>query len=129
MLLTIAAMETAGILQNFAGLLNRFLPNEEVIVTALGLVSSIVDNIPVTAATMGMYDLNIYPIDSKLWEMLAYAVGTGGSILLIGSPAGIVAMGMEKINLGWYVRKITFPVIFGYVLGIYSFLMIYKLLN
>ena len=94
----------------------------------MGLLSAIIDNVPLTAATMGMYSLSSYPADSKLWEMIAYSVGTGGSILIIGSAAGVVVMGMEKISFGWYLKKVSLPVLIGYLLGIGSFLMIYHVI-
>ena len=72
--------------------------NQSIIVMVIGLVSSVIDNVPLVAATQGMYDLSLYPTDSFLWEFLAYCAGTGGSILIIGSAAGVAAMGMEKIN-------------------------------
>ncbi|MDO8580223.1 MAG: sodium:proton antiporter, partial [Candidatus Omnitrophota bacterium] len=84
----------------------------------MGLLSAVLDNIPLTAAVMGMYHLAQYPIDSKLWEMTAYCVGTGGSILIIGSAAGVVAMGMEKIRFGWYFKKVSFYALLGYFGGV-----------
>ena len=128
-LLAVAALETAGILGSLALRMDHYFNNKDVIATVLGLLSSIIDNVPLTAATMGMYPLSSYPADSKLWEMIAYSVGTGGSILIIGSAAGVVVMGMEKISFGWYLKKVSLPVLIGYFLGIGSFLLIYRVIN
>ncbi len=126
-LLTIAAIETAGILKSLASWMDTYLGNKDLIATFMGLISSIIDNVPLTAATMGMYNSNSYPVDSKLWEMIAYSVGTGGSILIIGSAAGVVVMGMEKISFTWYLKKISLPALIGYLAGIFSFLVIYRI--
>ena len=128
-LLAVAALETAGILGSLALRMDHYFNNKDVIATVLGLLSAIIDNVPLTAATMGMYPLSSYPADSKLWEMIAYSVGTGGSILIIGSAAGVVVMGMEKISFGWYLKKVSLPVLVGYFLGIGSFLLIYRVIN
>ena len=128
-LLAVAALETAGILGSLALRMDHYFNNKDVIATVLGLLSAIIDNVPLTAATMGMYPLSSYPADSKLWEMIAYSVGTGGSILIIGSAAGVVVMGMEKISFGWYLKKVSLPVLIGYFLGIGSFLLIYRVIN
>ncbi len=127
-LLAVAALETAGILKSIALGMDQYFRNKDIIATILGLLSAIIDNVPLTAATMGMYDLSSYPTDSKIWELLAYSVGTGGSILIIGSAAGVVVMGMEKINFFWYLKKISFPTLVGYFAGIFSYLGIYRLL-
>ena len=128
-LLAVAALETAGILGSLALRMDNYFNNKDIIATVLGLLSAIIDNVPLTAATMGMYPLSSFPADSKLWEMIAYCVGTGGSILIIGSAAGVVVMGMEKISFGWYLKKISLPVLIGYFLGVGSFLLIYRVIN
>ena len=87
------------------------------IVLIIGVVSAVVDNVPLVAASMGMYDLAKYPPDHFLWEFLAYCAGTGGSILVIGSAAGVAAMGLEKIHFFWYVRNISGPALLGYLAG------------
>ena len=127
-LLAVAALETAGILGSLALRMDNYFYNKDIIATVLGLLSAVIDNVPLTAATMGMYPLSSFPADSKLWEMIAYCVGTGGSILIIGSAAGVVVMGMEKISFGWYLKKISLPVLIGYLLGIGFFLMIYHVI-
>jgi len=124
-LLTVASLEVSGILQHCAAWLDTTIGNKDIIGTILGLLSAIVDNVPLTAATMGMYSLNAFPTDSKIWELLAFAAGTGGSILIIGSAAGVVVMGIEKITFTWYLRKISLPVLIGYLAGILSYSAIY----
>lgn len=97
--------------------------NQAIIVSIFGLVSAIVDNVPLVAASMGMYSLTEFPPDSFLWEFLAYAAGTGGSILIIGSAAGVAAMGIEKIEFFWYVRKISFYALIGYIGGAVTYVL------
>lgn len=128
-LLAIGALETSGILTQMATWMDNTIGNKDVIVTSLGLLSAIIDNVPLTAACMGMYDLTAFPADSKLWEMLAYAVGTGGSCLIIGSAAGVVVMGMEKINFIWYMKTITVTALIGYFAGIFAYLGIYAMMH
>jgi Na+/H+ antiporter NhaD/arsenite permease-like protein len=102
--------------------LNQTVGHIDVIVLLIGLVSAVVDNVPIVAAAMGMYDLQTYPMDSKLWEFLAYCAGTGGSILLIGSAAGVAVMGMEKLEFGWYLRHISWLALLGYLAGAATYL-------
>lgn len=116
-LLAIAALQTSGILTVMATWLAEEIGNQSIIVMVIGLISSIVDNVPLVAATQGMYSLSQYPMDDFLWEFLAYCAGTGGSILIIGSAAGVAAMGMEKINFFWYVKKISWLALLGYFAG------------
>jgi Na+/H+ antiporter NhaD/arsenite permease-like protein len=116
-LLAVATLEHAHILTTLAQWLDSTVGSQTVIVFVLGLVSAIVDNVPLVAASMGMYSLAQYPADSFLWEFLAYAAGTGGSILIIGSAAGVAAMGIEKIEFFWYVRKISLLALIGYISG------------
>lgn len=116
-LMAIAALQTSGILTVMSQWLADKVGNQSVIVMIIGLVSSVVDNVPLVAATQGMYSLADYPMDSYLWEFLAYCAGTGGSILIIGSAAGVAAMGMEKINFFWYVKKISWLALIGYFAG------------
>ena len=86
-------------------------------VITIGLLSSIIDNVPLVAAVQGMYDLTIYPTDHYFWEFLAYCTGTGGSALIIGSAAGVAAMGMEKISFFWYLKRISLLALLGYFAG------------
>ncbi|HLN73777.1 MAG TPA: sodium:proton antiporter NhaD [Prolixibacteraceae bacterium] len=115
-LVSISALESTGILDTAAAWLNANLPNENTIIIAIGLLSSIVDNVPLVAAAQGMYDV-VYPADHYFWTFLAYATGTGGSVLIIGSAAGIAAMGIEKINFFWYLKKISLLALLGYLAG------------
>ena len=92
---------------------------------SLGLLSSIIDNVPLTAGVMGMYDPSIYPMDSKIWELSAYCLGTGGSLLIIGSAAGVVVMGMENIKFSTYLKEITIPALAGYFCGLILLLLMY----
>ena len=123
-LLAVSALEAAGILTETAKMLSDVFHNNDIIVTLLGLASAIIDNVPLTAATMGMYDMHTYPMDHRIWEMLAFAVGTGGSVLIIGSAAGVVVMGMEKITFGWYMRRISLPCLIGYLAGIGAYIVL-----
>jgi len=95
----------------------------------IGLVSALVDNVPLVAASMGMYSLQQYPADSFLWEFMAYCAGTGGSILIIGSAAGVAAMGLEKIDFLWYMRKISGLALIGYLGGAIFYIVEYRLLH
>lgn len=123
-LLCISALQTAGVLQVIADGMDAAIPSKSLIATLLGFFSAIIDNVPLVAATMGMYSLETYPIDSSLWHMIAYAAGTGGSMLIIGSSSGVALMGMEKIDFIGYMKKATIPVGLGYLggMGIYVLL-------
>lgn len=116
-LLAVACLEHAGLLTMLARWLEATIGRQDVIVVVLGLLSAIVDNVPLVAATMGMYDLGHYPADSFLWEFIAYCAGTGGSILVIGSAAGVAAMGLERIEFLWYARRIAGVALAGYLAG------------
>lgn len=128
-LLAVATLEHTHILTNLAGWLNKVVGREDLIVTIIGMVSAIVDNVPLVAASMGMYSLSQYPTDSFLWKFMAYCAGTGGSILIIGSAAGVAAMGLEKIHFFWYVKRISGLAIVGYFAGIVAFIVQYKLMH
>lgn len=116
-LLAVACLEHAGLLSMLAKWLDASFGRQDVIVVILGLLSAVIDNVPLVAATMGMYDLAHYPTDSFLWEFIAYCAGTGGSILIIGSAAGVAAMGLERIEFLWYARRIAVPALAGYLAG------------
>lgn len=126
-LLAVGALEATGVLRNLAESLSRSVGNLDVIVLLIGLVSAVVDNVPIVAAAMGMYDLKTYPPDGKLWEFLAYCAGTGGSLLLIGSAAGVAVMGMERLAFGWYLRRISWLALIGYAAGALVYLAEYAL--
>jgi Na+/H+ antiporter NhaD/arsenite permease-like protein len=128
-LLAIASLEHTHILANLAKWLDQAVGRQDVIVTIIGLVSAIVDNVPLVAASMGMYDMAQYPPDSFLWEFMAYCAGTGGSILIIGSAAGVAAMGLEKIHFFWYVKRISGLALIGYFGGIIAYIIQYKLMH
>lgn len=128
-LLAVAVLEHTHILTNLAGWLTKTVGREDVIVTIIGLVSAIVDNVPLVAASMGMYSLAQYPPDAFLWEFMAYCAGTGGSILIIGSAAGVAAMGLEKIHFFWYVKRISGLALVGYFGGIIVYIVQYRLFH
>ena len=128
-LLAVAILEHTGILGALAAWLDQAVGRQDVIVTIIGLVSAIVDNVPLVAASMGMYSLAQYPADSFLWEFMAYCAGTGGSILIIGSAAGVAAMGLEKIHFFWYAKKIAPLALIGYFGGIAVYIVQYKMFH
>lgn len=116
-LLAVATLEHTHILTSLAQWLDQTVGRQDLIVLIIGLVSAVVDNVPLVAASMGMYDLAKYPTDSFLWEFMAYCAGTGGSILIIGSAAGVAAMGLEKIDFFWYAKRISALALIGYLAG------------
>ena len=116
-LLAVATLEHTHILTSLAQWMDQAVGRQDVIVMIIGLASAVVDNVPLVAASMGMYSLEQYPTDSFLWEFLAYCAGTGGSILIIGSAAGVAAMGLEKIDFFWYVKRISGLALIGYLAG------------
>jgi NhaD family Na+/H+ antiporter len=126
-LLAVATLEHSHILNAVATWLDQTIGRQDIIVIIIGLVSAIVDNVPLVAASMGMYDIAQYPADSFLWEFIAYCAGTGGSILIIGSAAGVAAMGLEKIRFGWYVKKISWLALLGYFAGIAAYIVQYNM--
>jgi NhaD family Na+/H+ antiporter len=116
-LLAIGCLESTGLLQSLAISMSNIVGNQDLIILIIGLVSAIIDNVPLVAATMGMYDLRSFPTDHRIWEFLAYCAGTGGSILIIGSAAGVAIMGMEKIDFLWYLKRISLLALLGYFAG------------
>ena len=123
-LLAVSVLESLHILAGLADWMNATIGNQNVIVYLIGLLSAVVDNVPLVAASMAMYDLNSYPMDSSLWAFIAYCAGTGGSILIIGSAAGVAVMGLEKIDFIWYFRKISFIAFLGYTAGAIAYLLL-----
>jgi Na+/H+ antiporter NhaD/arsenite permease-like protein len=113
-LICISALEAVGLLSDTAVWLDKNIGNSDIIVVCMGLLSAIVDNVPLVAAAMGMY---AYPADHTFWLFLAYCVGTGGSVLIIGSAAGVAAMGIAKIDFFWYLKRITPLALAGYLAG------------
>ncbi len=143
-LMAVAALESAGVLSDMAGWLDRKVHEVYVITGAIGLLSAVVDNVPLVAAAMGMYPvadagsiaasadpayLQAFVQDGTFWQLLTYAVGTGGSLLIIGSAAGVVAMGLENIRFGWYLRRISLPALAGFAAGMAVILAEHLLLH
>ncbi|MEZ4804481.1 MAG: sodium:proton antiporter NhaD [Bacteroidia bacterium] len=124
-LLAIGTLQGTGILSELAVWMDDSIGDKNLIVMSIGLLSAIVDNVPIVAATMKMYSMDVYPVDAKLWEFIAYAAGTGGSCLIIGSAAGVAVMGMEKIDFIWYLKKISWLALVGYIAGALVYLAIY----
>ncbi len=123
-LAAITALESYGTLEKLAEALNHSIGNLNIIVIIIGILSAIVDNVPLVAAAMGMYGLEQYPTDSTLWQFIAYCAGTGGSILIIGSAAGVAAMGLERINFIWYLKRIGPLALLGYLAGAGVYLLL-----
>jgi NhaD family Na+/H+ antiporter len=122
-LLSIGALQSTGVLRSLAGWMDSAIGNINIITILIGILSSIVDNVPLVAATQGMYSLDQFPTDHYFWEFLAYCAGTGGSALIIGSAAGVAAMGLEKIEFFWYIKKISWLALIGYFAGAAVFLL------
>lgn len=127
-LLSVDSLEAAGLLGEAAQWLDVHVKSQPVIATLIGIFSAIIDNVPLVAATMGMYDLQTYPMDSSLWLMIAYAAGTGGSILLIGSSSGVALMGLEKVRFGAYLKRASLPALAGFLLGMFVYLLMNSML-
>lgn len=123
-LLSVNALEIVGILKDLAQWLSKEVPSQPMIATLIGLFSAIIDNVPLVAASMGMYSIKEFPMDHSLWHMIAYAAGTGGSILIIGSAAGVALMGLEKIHFMPYLKKAALPTLLGYLGGMGIYLLI-----
>ncbi|MGC1515197.1 MAG: sodium:proton antiporter NhaD [Maribacter sp.] len=120
-LLAVAALESLGMLFHYAESLNEAIPNTDLVVLLFGVGSAVIDNVPLVAASMGMFG---QVLDSPLWHFIAYSAGTGGSMLIIGSAAGVVAMGMEKIDFFWYLKKITWLAFIGFISGAGVFVLL-----
>lgn len=124
-LLAVASLQSAGVLSGTANWLDGALSNPTLIILIIGVLSAVVDNVPLVAASMGMYSLQHYPTDDFFWTFLAFCAGTGGSMLIIGSAAGVAAMGMEKIGFFWYLKNISWLALAGYAAGAGAFLIIW----
>jgi NhaD family Na+/H+ antiporter len=122
-LLSVSALQTAGLLDSIANWLLQDVKNLPLIATLIGFLSAIIDNVPLVAATMGMYSTDVFPMDHSFWHMIAYTAGTGGSLLIIGSSAGVAMMGMEKMDFLTYVKHATFPVLIGFLGGMGAYLL------
>ncbi len=137
-LMAVAALESVvvqgahgdtGFLMNLAEQLQAAIPNQDVVVIILGFLSAIIDNVPLVAASMGMYPMDVFPMDSKLWHFIAYSAGTGGSMLIIGSAAGVAAMGMERIDFIWYFKKMSWLALIGFLAGAITFILMNPLFS
>ncbi|MBX7242388.1 MAG: sodium:proton antiporter NhaD [Bacteroidia bacterium] len=123
-LLAVGSLEVTGHLHHLAEWMRTTIVNLDLVAIAIGLTSAIVDNVPLVAASQGMFDSATYPTDDHLWQLINYCAATGGSILIIGSAAGVAVMGMEHITFGWYMKKITIPATIAYFSGILMYLLI-----
>ena len=124
-LLAVGALQSAGILKSLAAGLDHAIADKRLIIYIIGLMSAVIDNVPLVAAGMGMYDISLYPVDNGIWEMLAFCAGTGGSVLIIGSAAGVVVMGMEKIEFFWYLKRVSLLALLGYSAGFITYIFMY----
>ena len=122
-LLAVSALHSFGALKDLAGFLKDTLKNDYLIGVTLGLVSAVIDNVPLVAASQGMFDLTTYPADHTFWEFLALTTGTGGSAIIIGTAAGVAVMGIERIGFMWYLKKISWLALLGFAAGILIFLL------
>jgi Na+/H+ antiporter NhaD/arsenite permease-like protein len=122
-LLSIASLEVVGVLPQMASTLNSSIGNLNLVAICIGLLSAVFDNVPLVAALQNMYSLNDYPQDHYFWELLAFTAGTGGSCLIIGSAAGVAVMGIEKIDFFWYLKKISWIALIGFIAGVATFLI------
>src|SRR5690606_7556208 len=125
-LTAVAGLQVAGHLNDAAHFLDRNLGSIYMVNGVIGLLSAVVDNVPLVAAAMGMYPMTQFPVDDPFWELLAYCAGTGGSILIIGSAAGVAAMGLLGIDFVWYVKRVAFPAMLGYFGGIVTFWLLFQ---
>ncbi|TND07750.1 MAG: sodium/proton antiporter, NhaD family [Bacteroidetes bacterium] len=123
-LAAVSVLESAGILGRFSLWMDDTIGNIDVITISTGLASAVVDNVPLMAAAIGMYPLEQFATDHYFWEFMAYCAGTGGSILIIGSAAGVAVMGIEKISFLWYLKKISLPALAGYLAGAFVYMAI-----
>jgi len=130
-LLAVSSLQSAGHLGILAAILEENVGNIYAVNIVIGLLSSIVDNVPLVAGAMGMYEIGpmvpgiAYPVDHTFWEFLAYCAGTGGSCLIIGSAAGVAVMGMEKIDFIWYMKNISILAFIGYIAGAATYILMY----
>ena len=122
-LMSIAALEQVGFLKDVASYLDHSIGDIKFIAMLIGLLSSVLDNVPLVAALQSMYSLDIYPTDHYFWEFLAYTAGTGGSVLIIGSAAGVAVMGIEKIDFFWYLKNISWVALIGFITGALVFIL------
>ena len=124
-LLCISALQSSGILIQWSEFIIRSIQDQNVTILLIGIISAVVDNVPLVAAIQAMYPLTYYPTDHFFWEFLAYATGTGGSLLIIGSAAGVAAMGMERMTFFWFVKRITLLALSEYIAGTFVYIMMF----
>jgi Na+/H+ antiporter NhaD/arsenite permease-like protein len=122
-LLAVAALQSVGILKDLSEFLTVHLKTDTAIGVVLGLISAVIDNVPLVAAAIGMYDLQTYPMDHFFWELIAFTTGTGGSAIIIGSAAGVAVMGIEKISFFWYLKKISWLALLGFFAGTATYVL------
>lgn len=120
-LLSVGALETAGILGQLATWLDAEVPSKVALASLIGVASAVIDNVPLVAATQGMYDLASYPVDHPFWLLIAFCAGTGGSMLIIGSAAGVAFMSLEKVDFFWYLKRATLAAALGYIAGVFAY--------
>lgn len=123
-LLSIGSLEASGILEALTETMQSYITNETLIAGTVGIASSIIDNVPIVAGCMNMYKMSVYPVDCSFWQMIAYCSGVGGSILIIGSAAGVAFMGMEKVDFLWYTKKVSLIALISYLAGLGAFLLL-----
>lgn len=123
-LLAIGALETAGHLGTLMEMMGKVITNDALIATTIGISSALIDNVPLVAGCMGMYPMEVYPVDCSFWQMIAYCSGTGGSMLIIGSAAGVALMGLEEVPFLWFLKKITLLALISFLSGIVTFVLL-----
>ena len=123
-LIAVAALQTSGHLSQLSGILDANLDSIYSVNILIGMLSSIIDNVPMVAGAMGMYSIETYPVDHPFWDLLAYCAGTGGSILIIGSAAGIAIMGIFRIDFVWYLKKISLVALISYLCGVGAYYLL-----
>jgi Na+/H+ antiporter NhaD/arsenite permease-like protein len=128
-LLAISSLQSTQILAGLAARLDSAIGNTMIVGLLIGFLSAIVDNVPLVAAAQGMYSLSHYPMDDFFWQFLAYCAGTGGSALIVGSAAGVAAMGLEQIHFFWYIKRISLLAVAGYMSGALTYLCLRAVLN
>ena len=120
-LLAVSALQVIGVLGRMADFSAMYIKNEYITGTILGLLSAVIDNVPLVAAAQGMFSLEMYPVDNAFWSFLALSAGTGGSAIIIGSAAGVAVMGIEKINFFWYLKNVSLLALLGFFAGLGTF--------
>ncbi len=122
-LLAVSALEAEGVLRKMAIFINAYIDNIYITGTLLGILSAVIDNVPLVAAAQGMFSMEVFPVDHAFWEFLALSAGTGGSALIIGSAAGVAVMGIEKIDFFWYLKHISLLALTGFFAGLMTFMI------